>query len=226
VKNGSSVYALSNNHVYALENSAKPGDLVLQPGRYDFYDAVNNPNCIINNTTSYVIGTLTTFQPIQFGCRLIFNLFWSCDRRKDNTIDAAIASVSRDAVTGTPLVGQATPGDGYGTPNSITMAASLNLPVQKYGRTTSLTQGMITAINATVIVGYGAGTARFVKQFIVTSATTGSVAGPGDSGSLFVTTTNASPVGLLFAANGTGSQAIANPIDLVLTRFGVTIDGK
>ena len=58
VKNGTSVYALSNNHVYALENSAKPGDLVLQPGRYDFYDAVNNPNCIINNTTSYVIGTL------------------------------------------------------------------------------------------------------------------------------------------------------------------------
>jgi hypothetical protein len=33
-------------------------------------------------------------------------------------------------------------------------------------------------------------------------------------------------VGLLFAGNSKGTLAIANPIDPVLQRFGVTIDGS
>jgi hypothetical protein len=50
----------------------------------------------------------------------------------------------------------------------------------------------------------------------------------GDSGSLIVTKglllADRRPVGLLFA--GTGTTTIANPIDLVLDRFNIRIDGN
>ena len=58
-------------------------------------------------------------------------------------------------------------------------------------------------------------------------------AGGGDSGSLIVfdgkgkrgRQDDRRPVGLLFAGNRFFGYAIANPIDVVLTRFGVTIVG-
>jgi hypothetical protein len=65
-------------------------------------------------------------------------------------------------------------------------------------------------------------TARYVDQFIISP---GTFSGGGDSGSLIVTDdANANPVALLFA--GSSSVTIANRIDLVLDRFGVTIDGS
>ena len=96
--------------------------------------------------------------------------------------------------------------------------------VMKYGRTTGQTKGKIYAINATVDVGYDSGVARFVDQIIVTP---GGFSAGGDSGSLVVTDDRKStrqPVGLLFA--GSSLVTIANPIDLVLDRFGVTVDGE
>ena len=57
VKAGNKVYALSNNHVYALENRAPLGSRILQPGRYDL-------NCA--GGTDGVMGSLTKFVPIDF----------------------------------------------------------------------------------------------------------------------------------------------------------------
>ena len=190
------VYALSNNHVYALENKARKSSKVLQPGRYD-------TGCNIDPND--VIGTLAAFERIKF--TFVAN----------NKIDAAIANSS------TELLGNATPSDGYGTPKSDIVPAALGQAVQKYGRTTSLTTGTITGINATVNVGYSSGTARFVDQIIVESAP-GFIL-PGDSGSLLVTDPDCNPVGLLFAGDETGAFAVGNRIDLVLARFDVTIDG-
>ncbi len=193
VKKNGNVYALSNNHVYADENKASIGDNVLQPGPYD---GGENPRD--------AIGTLAEFEPIVF------------HPRASNTIDAAIA------LTSTDMVGNATPTDEYGTPNSTTAAAYLGLAVQKYGRTTGLTSGVITGINATVRVGYDSGTARFVKQIIIEP---GTFSAGGDSGSLIVTNDeHCNPVGLLFA--GSSTITVANPIDDVLGAFGVTIDGE
>jgi hypothetical protein len=199
VKDATNVYALSNNHVYALENTAPIGSRVLQPGLFD-------TGCVLAGNN--LLGTLFAFQPIVF------------KRKANNTIDAAIA------LSSTAELGNATPtGAGYGTPNHATVPAAVNQPVQKYGRTTSLTHGTVTAINATVLVGYSSGNARFVNQIIVQSGT--QFIGAGDSGSLLVTDdVNDNPVGLLFAGNGSGTLAVANPIDLVLTHFGVTVDGK
>ncbi len=199
VKDGAGrFYALSNNHVYALENNAPRGSEVLQPGLYDTGCAFKGNN---------VIGTLYDFVPISFNSGT-------------NTVDAAIASSS------TAQLGKATPAGGYGVPNHITAAAYLGQPVQKYGRTTSLTAGAVNGINATVAVSYGgSGSATFVDQIFVGSSKPFIKA--GDSGSLLVTNNSqAYPVGLLFAGNSSGTFAIANRIDNVLSSFGVTVDGK
>jgi hypothetical protein len=198
VTDGTNVYALSNNHVYALENDALVGSEVLQPGRYDTagyaYDAKN------------VIGTLSTFVPIVFSTSA------------SNTIDAAIA------LSDTGKLGNATPSNGYGTPKSSTVWAYVGMQVQKYGRTTALTKGKIYAINATVNVGYSSGTARLVNQIWVYSNKPFIKA--GDSGSLLVTDPGKNPVGLLFAGDSSGKWAVANRIDLVLSAFGVNVDGE
>ena len=149
------------------------------------------------------IGTLHDFQPIVFS------------RRANNTIDAAIALCS------TANLDNQTPGAGYGTPSSTTVQPFVGQPVQKYGRTTLLTTGNVYAVNATVNVGYSSGTARFVNQIMITP---GTFSAGGDSGSLIVTQNGNNPVGLLFA--GSSSVTIACPIDLVLTRFGVSVDGE
>ncbi len=192
VTDGTNVYALSNNHVYADQNNANIGDNVLQPGTYDGGKDPDDK-----------IGTLYDFEPIVF------------KRQAKNKIDAAIALSSTD------LLGTATLEGGYGTPNSTIVGAVLGQKVQKFGRTTELTKGEITGVNATVNVGYGPGkTAKFVDQIIIEP---GGFSAGGDSGSLIVTDDdNLNPVGLLFA--GSSTITVANRIDLVLAEFGVTID--
>jgi hypothetical protein len=189
-----SVFALSNNHVYALENEATRGDQILQPGRYDTKCAMDSAD---------VIGTLHDYVPIDFG--------------GNNVIDAAIAA------TTTANLGTATPQNGYGTPRAATTAAVVGDPVQKYGRTTSLTRGTVVGINTTIRVGYSSGVATFVEQITVNGK---SFIRAGDSGSLLVTDPGREPVGLLFAGNGSGSYAFANPIQPVLDAFKVDIDGE
>lgn len=199
VTDGANVYALSNNHVYALENTASPNSEVLQPGRYDGGAAPDD-----------VIGTLYAYEHIYFD-------------GSDNTIDAAIASST------TSLLGNATPSDGYGTPKSETTSALINQPVKKYGRTTGLTKGRVYALNATVDVGYGEGkVARFVGQIIITPGGFSAGGDSGSlivaDGKGRNKADDRKPVGLLFA--GSPFVTVANPIDEVLDAFGVTVDGK
>ena len=204
------VYILSNNHVLANSNGANIGDPEYQPGPFD------------GGTAADQIATLTDFQVISFATN------------GSNTIDAAIA------MSTTAVLDNATPADdGYSMPNSTIYgdangdglfddpSALLGLNVQKYGRTTRLTHGQITGVNATVTICYAVSgftctkTARYVDQLIISP---GTFSGGGDSGSLIVTDdANLNPVGLLFA--GSSSVTIGNRIDLVLQRFGVTIDG-
>jgi hypothetical protein len=221
VTDGTNVYVLSNNHVLANVNQASIGDPILQPGPYDggtVYDAIAN---------------LSDFQPIAF-CDVFF-IWLICDQT--NTIDAAIAE-SEPAKLGfaTPL-GEFGSLKGYGAPSSTlhpaygnpgtigdeNLASLLGIGVQKYGRGSGWTTGSINTINATVDVCYDENCnniARFTDQLIVTP---GTFSAGGDSGSLVVTNDGLKQaVGLLFA--GSNTQTIINRIDLVLNRFGVTID--
>ena len=199
VKKGGNVYILSNNHVLARENDANVGEAILQPGRYD-----TSPQCSTPANSS--IGNLSQFVQINFS-------------GGNNTVDAAIAS------TTTSLVGNATFSGGYGQPDSITKAAAINMLVQKCGRTTKCTHGVVASINATVNVQYSATQiAKFVNQVVITGKR-GAFSKAGDSGSLIVTDdANANPVALLFAGGQTST--IGNPIGDVLSALGVTIDGK
>jgi PKD repeat protein len=199
-------YILSNNHVLANSNGASLGDAILQPGPFD---GGTNP--------ADRIGTLADYEVIDFSLSGY------------NTMDAAIAAVS-DAD-----VGFATPADGYGTPNAqaYTLDANndgnadpslLGLQVQKYGRTTQLTTGVVTEINLFVEVCY-----EVFFGFCITSAYMydqlgfSDISEGGDSGSLIVTNNaDNKPVALLFA--GSATRTIGNRIDLVLQRFGVTVD--
>ena len=197
VTDGSNVYILSNNHVYADINNATIGDVVIQPGSYDG-GVVSSDN----------IGTLHDYEYLKFDGR-------------DNQIDAAIARSS------TTEVANSTPVDGYGVPNTRTVSAEIGQSVQKYGRTTGQTVGTVTELSVIVNVCYEASgpfcikIARFVDQIGISD---GSFSAGGDSGSLIVTNNgNNSPVGLLYA--GSSTRTLANPIGLVLTRFGVTVDG-
>ncbi len=200
VVSGSATFALSNNHVYADRNQANIGDNILQPGAVD---GGANP--------TDAIGTLHDFEPIRF-CQP----FPVCP---ENRIDAAVAATSAGNL------GNSTPADGYGTPRRETTSARLGLAVQKYGRTTGHTKGRVSGINATVNVNFRDRTARFSGQIVVSGD---GFSAPGDSGSLIVADgggpTDRRPVGLLFA--GSATTTLANPIDLVLDRFGVEIDGN
>ena len=203
-----SVFLLSNNHVLANGNDASIGDPILQPGPFDGGVAADQ------------IGTLSAFKAIDFA-------------GGNNTIDAAIALSNA-----TVLSNATPPDDGYGMPSAQiwndgnsdgvfdNKNALLNLPVQKYGRTTKLTHGTITGINATLSICYEAlfifclKSATFVDQIVIEP---GQFSGGGDSGSLIATDDlNLNPVALLFA--GSETQTIANRIDLVLNHFGVRID--
>lgn len=203
------VYILSNNHVLANSNGASIGDAIYQPGPFD------------GGTSADQVATLFRFRPIDFAGGA-------------NPFDAAIAS------TTAADVGNATPvDDGYGTPSAQVygdaggdgmfddVASLLGTRVQKYGRTTKLTKGAITGINGTVTVCYEVvfifctKSARFTDQLIIDAA---GFSDGGDSGSLIVSDDGTSrPIGLLFA--GSATQTIANRIDLVLSYFGVAIDG-
>lgn len=198
VTDGTRTFALSNNHVYANNNNAELGDGLLQPGAVDGGRAPDD-----------VLATLHDFEPIRF-CRGLL-----CP---ENQIDAAVALTTEDDV------GFATPENGYGAPRTQTAAATIGMRVQKYGRTTGHTIGRVTGINATIDVNYRTGTARFEGQILVSD---GSFSTGGDSGSLVVTKgllgADRRPVGLLFA--GSDTNTIVNPIDFVLDRFEVQIDG-
>lgn len=184
------LYALSNNHVYANQNAAVIGDFVIQPGTFDGGKSPRDD-----------IGRLDFFKEIDFSSS------------GENIIDAAIARIL--TIDDVLAVDNATPSDGYGTPSSLTVKASINLSVIKYGRTTGQTKGRVQGINGAFKVDYGSGgVAWFVGQIVIGG---GGFSAGGDSGSLIVVQKGSDefkPVGLLFA--GGRGITIANPIDAVL----------
>ena len=193
-------YILSNNHVLARTNAAALGEDIIQPGLID-----QSPACFKDSTD--IVANLSNFISINFRKGTM----------RANAVDAAIAQVRVGNVDPTGFIID------IGTLSSDTVAPSLSMSVKKSGRTTGLTYGDITAVNATIDVSYGSGkTARFTNQIVVGP---GSFIAAGDSGSLMVENVDTDPraVGLLFAGGST--TAIANPIGDVLDAFNVSMVG-
>ncbi len=197
-------YILSNNHVLARSNAGVAGEAIMQRG---YVDTV--PAC--STTGTITVANLSNFVTLNF-------------TGGNNTVDAAIAKVVAGQVNANGAILQ------LGTVSTATVAPAVGMAIKKSGRTTGLTTGSIATINVSVTVtgygscGLGTSTAKFVKQFSISSSTFSS---GGDSGSLIVKTPAAgqkpNPVGLLFAG-GTG-VTFANPIQSVVSAFAVTFDG-
>ena len=195
-----SLYLLSNHHVLLPQFNLDPDDL--------------NGDILVTQSGSRrsrdVIGRVTAWNQIVSG-------------RQWNVLDAAIA------VTSASLVSPASPSveqGGYGAPVGWLVRPRPGMRVVKYGRTTRLAEGEIVSVNHSTFVRYGGsvGTVRFRRQILVRGID-GPVSRGGDSGSVYVSLNEHSPVGLNFAGSGSGVYGVANPMSAVLQHFDVEVVG-
>ena len=188
-------YILSNNHILANNNVGNIGDSILQPGRADG-----------GRIPQDRIGRLSRFIPLQFAPDVALAV-------QNNLVDAALAAVPFHLLGGgIKWMGEVR---GWCQKSAVTVGTM----VKKVGRTTNLTTGRITVVNATVDVNYRGGkVARFKDQILTTNMSAG-----GDSGSLITTLDNIA-VGLLFA--GSSQVTVANQIENVRSLLRIEIAGQ
>ena len=190
VRSGRDRRILSNNHVLANSNRARPGDSILQPGPAD------------GGGQGDVIAALDRFVEIKFG-EAIAGGGWSLSQAlrrlaerlgiraarvpPRNVVDAAIATPTRDDLVSDSILD---------LPRSSGITeATVGLSVRKSGRTTGVTTGKILATDATVEVDYDRYVATFEDQLVA-----GPMSQGGDSGSLLLDGSGRA-VGLLFAGS-------------------------
>ena len=205
---------LSNNHVLANENAGQIGDPILQPGPVD------------GGRLQDAIARLTDFVPIRFNQRAMGPVAQFLERAvapllgafglslkrlpsgQDNLVDAAVAEPIDASLVASDIldIGRV----------SGTTDATIGLAVRKSGRTTALTAGHVTAVDAVVEVDYGGGrTAIFRGQIVSDMLSKG-----GDSGSLVVDDRSRA-VGLLFAGGPT--TTLINPIGAIMQFLDIVI---
>ncbi len=200
---------LSNNHVLANQNAARVGDPILQPGPAD------------GGRLQDTIARLVDFVPIHFHERRLGPLgrllapllalaglgVKRLPTGRTNLVDAAVAE---------PIDARAVAPDILGIGRvSRTRDAELGIRVRKSGRTSGITDGRVTAVDATVEVDYGGQTAVFREQIVSDLPSKG-----GDSGSLVVDE-GGRAVGLLFAGGATST--LINPIAAIAHFLDVTV---
>jgi hypothetical protein len=181
-------YILSNSHVLADEGLASKGDSIIQPGKADG-----------GTTPTDLLGALEDFVPFDFSPGY------------PNRVDAAIAKVNdKTQVTSAIRI--------IGVPVGTSLVLSRGMQVQKCGRTTDYTIGIIRDINYRTTLNYkrvGGGTspAGFQDQVLCTRYTDS-----GDSGSA-VLNMQKELLGLHFA--GSDSSSIFNKIGNVFTALKI-----
>ncbi|MBE3520132.1 MAG: hypothetical protein IMW97_07505 [Firmicutes bacterium] len=214
---------LSNNHVLAnstngRDGRARPGDPILQPGRYDggtekdviaklerfvpIYKEVDESRCKIASMAEDVLNYAIKKMKKDYQVKL-YRV-----SRSPNLVDAAVARpLSVDDILPDILE--------LGTPRE-TADVEIGQLVMKSGRTSGLTKGRVKVVDATVRIAMGdAGDAIFAEQIVTTQ-----IAAPGDSGSLVVDE-NIRAVGLLSA--GSDTVSVFGRIDNVLGQLAVRL---
>ena len=217
VRRGQETFILSNNHVLANANHGRQGDAVIQPGPSD------------GGTSDDRIATLADYVPLDFGTESADCPVAEWSAKLLNYVAGALGSshqlqavkqtegINRvDAALARPLSADLVNNEilRIGTPSGVG-TAQLGMPVQKTGRTTGYTQGMITQVDATLRIDYEGRTALFTDQLVA-----GPMSQPGDSGSA-VLDMDRKVVGLLFA--GSDAATVINPIDQVLSALDVEL---
>ena len=199
-------YILSNYHVLESDIVGGGNNFIASTGNPIIQPGLIDASCNADN--AQIVATLVKISSLP-----------------NANVDASIAQVSE---------GMVHPGGAVleiGPLSSQTVAAYLNQAVKKSGRTTGLTRGKVTGLNATIRVTYEnecAGGVAFSKTFtgqIVISNGARKFLNSGDSGSVMVEDVAVTPraVGLLFA--GSSTSAVANPINEVLQYIGGKLGG-
>lgn len=189
---------LSNAHVLAATDRGRPGDPVLQPAPADGGQPPED-----------VLAALVEAVPIRWTRHRLWRALLGGDPR--NRVDAAVARPLRQEDLADGILG-------LGPVEGIQEAA-LGLELRKSGRTTGVTEGRVTHIDATVTVGYGEGRqAVFEDQILTTGMSEG-----GDSGAVVVGPGDRA-VGLLFA--GSPRVTVLNPIQDVLRALDIRLPGR
>jgi hypothetical protein len=190
---------ISNSHVVSHGTDGCPGTAPVgtpqfQPGPVDA-----TPVC----TAGQSVGILQRTIPILFG-------------GVNNLVDCGFVLSSDSEVSSDIL--------NLGPQVNNVAAAFVGQVVQKNGRTTSCTEGTVTAVNMTTLVAYdaGCGVATFTNQIMVTPLSASAFAAAGDSGSPIVDANN-NAVALLFAGDATTGTAVGNPVEAVLDALNVSL---
>jgi hypothetical protein len=220
-RNSSDRLILSNNHVLANSNDAAPGDLILQPGPVDGGRAKEDTIALLERFVPINFSVTPSDCPIAIGvsqvANAVANLLGSkqrlqairADQESTNIVDAAVARPVEDEAILDDILN-------IGVVQG-TLTASLGMRVRKSGRTTGLSTGEVSVLDATVNINYGPGKiARFEEQIVTSAMSEG-----GDSGSLLVAADTKEAVGLLFG--GSDQATIHNPIHAVLDNLNVVI---
>ncbi len=207
VQIGSTQYVLSNYHVFESDivsggnnTVATTGDPIIQPGLIDV-------NC--NVSGAQTVATLVKKSSLP-----------------NSNVDCSIGKVVSGMVRTDGSILE------IGTISKTVVSPFINQAVKKSGRTTGLSRSSVSGLNATISVTYDnecAGGTAFTKAFtgqIVVANSGSKFLNSGDSGSLMVedVATNPHAVGLLFA--GSSTDAIANPIQQVLSFLGASMVGQ
>lgn len=204
VRRDDGVYALSNNHVFANEDRARPADAVLQPGVLDGGQAPRD-----------AFGELgPTIRLTQNGA---------------NRVDAALASLaSVKHCEATLLKGIDRGRDRRLTGIREAESDVLGTTVFKIGRTSGVTEGQITASELDhVFVDYNMGPLEFDDQIEIRGVDGRPFSAGGDSGALIVDS-DFHAVGLLFAGRDAGGAiepglTYAHPIRNVLAALNAEL---
>lgn len=197
---------LSNNHVLANSSNGRDGraaigDPVLQPGPYDQGTVQRD-----------VIGRLIRFVPLSYTTNQTAGrsgrLRRGFRRPRPNFVDAAVARPLQPNMTHPEIAGL---GRVRGT-----RTPEIGLPVQKSGRSSGVTRGVLRAVNVSVEVALSDdAVALFEDQLLFTR-----LGEAGDSGALIVDGKNHA-IGLLFA--GSNEATLGNPIGPILERLRVRL---
>jgi hypothetical protein len=128
-----------------------------------------------------------------------------------NKVDAAIAQVTDPSLVNNSVIQ-------IGPPTGTTRAQLLTI-VDKFGRTSEYTRGVIASIDTDVKVAYETDDLLFENQMLIVGLDGSPFSEAGDSGSLILEKTSNKAVGLLFA--GSQTHTVANHIDDVLWLLSV-----
>lgn len=143
-------------------------------------------------------------------------------KTKNNLVDCAIAEVDPK------VAADLTKLKGLGKLRGVNPNVDIGMEVNKIGRTTGLTRGVVSTIELDdVVVAFGTGNISFNNQVEIESAEQAPFSDGGDSGSLIVDS-EGQAVGLLFAGSEAGGSnnlglTYANPIQAVFDALKIEL---